>query len=67
MNASEHIVVVDLIVNADGGIICDSCSDPIARGDLIAVLSNGERVHEDACRPLVGSTAADDQEGAGGW
>lgn len=49
-------LVVDLITAEERGTHCDHCSDPIDRGELVAVLSNGERVHDDGCRP---STDAD--------
>ena len=43
--------VVDLFTAEESGLHCDHCSDPVERGDLVAVLSNGDRVHDDGCRP----------------
>ena len=43
--------VVDLVTAEEPGMHCDHCCDPIDRGDLVAVLSNGERVHDDGCKP----------------
>lgn len=45
--------VVDVVTAEDPGAHCDHCSDPIDRGDLVAVLSNGDRVHDDGCRPGI--------------
>ena len=49
-NTDGPVVVVDLITAEDTGTLCDTCSDPIDRGQLVAVLSNGDRVHDDSCR-----------------
>lgn len=45
------VVVVDLVTAEDGGALCDQCSDPIDRGELVDVLSTTEKVH-DGCRPV---------------
>lgn len=50
---SDVVVVVDLATAEDGGTLCDQCSDPINRGQLVAVLSTTEKVHDDGCRPTV--------------
>lgn len=47
----QQVHVVDLVTADEPGTHCDHCSDPIDRGDLVAVLSNGERVHDDGCKP----------------
>lgn len=47
----QSVKVIDLVTAEDMGTLCDICSDPIDRGELIAVLSNGARVHDDnLCR-----------------
>jgi hypothetical protein len=50
---STGLRVVDLIRAEDRGTLCEHCSDPIDRGEIVAVLSNGEQVHDDGCRPSV--------------
>ena len=42
-------VVVDLVTAEDHGALCDVCSDPIERGDLIALLSTKQRIHANSC------------------
>lgn len=51
----DVVVVVDLVTAEDGPALCDQCSDPIDRGELVAVLSTTEKVHDDGCRPNVQS------------
>ena len=51
--AGLAVVVVDLVTAEEAGALCDHCSDPIDRGDLVAILSNGDRVHDDGCRPAT--------------
>ena len=54
--SKQSVKVIDLITAEDIGTLCDTCSDPIDRGELIAVLSNGARVHDDSfCRHPEGS------------
>ena len=54
--SKQSVKVIDLITAEDIGTLCDTCSDPIDRGELIAVLSNGARVHDDSfCRHPAGS------------
>jgi hypothetical protein len=54
--SKQSVKVTDLITAEDIGTHCDTCSDPIDRGELIAVLSNGARVHDDnLCRHPEGS------------
>lgn len=54
--STQSVKVIDLITAEDIGTLCDTCSDPIDRGELIAVLSNGARVHDDIlCRRPAGS------------
>lgn len=55
--------VVDVVTAEDPGSHCDHCSDPIDRGDLVAVLSNGERVHDDGCRPGTDTDAEPETPG----
>ena len=45
--SKQSVKVIDLITAEDIGTLCDTCSDPIDRGELIAVLSNGARVHDE--------------------
>jgi hypothetical protein len=41
--------VVDLMTALDDGSLCYACSDPIERGDLVAIVSTGEQVHAESC------------------
>ena len=61
-NTDGPVVVVDLITAEDTGNLCDTCSDPIDRGQLVAVLSNGDRVHDDSC-----GRAAEELQIPGRW
>jgi hypothetical protein len=62
VNNTEQVTVVDLVVAEERGILCDHCSDPIQIAELTAVLSNGERVHEDGCQPSPGGSETPDNE-----
>ena len=58
--SNQSVRVIDLVTAEDIGILCDTCSDPIDRGELIAVLSNGAHVHDDSfCRYQAGSDLTD--------